>query len=400
MRSLPQEHALRRGSGVPRRQAHRSRSPRARHQRRLPSGARHSGRGRHDGIGDRALGNDVDMVATLGGAQLDGTFAGGLLPVIKHMPGHGRATVDSHNELPQVDATMAELEARDFTPFRLIAKRAPLGMTAHVVYLDVDDSAPATLSSAVIANIIRERIGFDGALMTDDLSMGALSGDPRSRAVPRHRCGLRSRAPLQRRSHGDDRCGRRRAGACRRSASPHRCGARRRRTPDEVDRAGARSALRLPPQPGRGMNERYSRRSGPDRRFLGARGARDDECLVVDVAGFEGPLDLLLDLAREQKVDLAKISILALAEQYLSFIEAAPRLRIEIAADYLVMAAWLAYLKSRLLLPEEEADEGPSGEELALAACAAAEASGGDPRGGPPADGLRHGSALMFSRAA
>jgi segregation and condensation protein A len=92
-----------------------------------------------------------------------------------------------------------------------------------------------------------------------------------------------------------------------------------------------------------------------------------DDCLVVDVAGFEGPLDLLLDLARDQKVDLAKISILALAEQYLAFIEAARRLRLEIAADYLVMAAWLAYLKSRLLLPAEEADEGPSGEELALA---------------------------------
>ena len=91
----------------------------------------------------------------------------------------------------------------------------------------------------------------------------------------------------------------------------------------------------------------------------------DDERLVVDVAGFEGPLDLLLQLARDQKVDLAKISILALAEQYLAFIEAAHRLRLEIAADYLVMAAWLAYLKSRLLLPPAEEDDEPSGEELA-----------------------------------
>ena len=134
-------------------------------------------------IHDRALGNSVDAVATLGGAQLDGILAGGLLPVIKHMPGHGRATVDSHNEMPQVDATMGELEALDFTPFRLLAKRAPLGMTAHVLYLDVDDSAPATHSRRVIDNIIRKRIGFDGALMTDDISMGALSGDVRSRAV-------------------------------------------------------------------------------------------------------------------------------------------------------------------------------------------------------------------------
>jgi segregation and condensation protein A len=89
-----------------------------------------------------------------------------------------------------------------------------------------------------------------------------------------------------------------------------------------------------------------------------------DYMLVVDVGGFEGPLDLLLKLARDQKVDLSRISILALAEQYLAFIEAARRLRLEIAADYLVMAAWLAYLKSRLLLPEEEAEE-PSGEALA-----------------------------------
>lgn len=92
---------------------------------------------------------------------------------------------------------------------------------------------------------------------------------------------------------------------------------------------------------------------------------RDDDCLLVDVDGFEGPLDLLLKLARDQKVDLTKISILALAEQYLAFIENARRLRIEIAADYLVMAAWLAYLKSRLLLPDDEADDEPSGEELA-----------------------------------
>lgn len=89
------------------------------------------------------------------------------------------------------------------------------------------------------------------------------------------------------------------------------------------------------------------------------------EALIVDVDGFEGPLDLLLMLSRTQKVDLRKISILALAEQYLSFIERAKALRIELAADYLVMAAWLAFLKSRLLLPPDPSDEGPSGEELA-----------------------------------
>ncbi|MBB3929189.1 segregation and condensation protein A [Kaistia hirudinis] len=93
----------------------------------------------------------------------------------------------------------------------------------------------------------------------------------------------------------------------------------------------------------------------------------DDETLHVDVDGFEGPLDLLLSLARTQKVDLARISILALADQYLAYIEKLRELRLELAADYLVMAAWLAYLKSRLLLPEPAAAEGPSGEEMAAA---------------------------------
>ncbi len=98
-----------------------------------------------------------------------------------------------------------------------------------------------------------------------------------------------------------------------------------------------------------------------------AERAPDEPSLVVDVEGYEGPLDLLLALARQQKVDLAKISILALADQYLTFIEAARKLRLELAADYLVMAAWLAFLKSRLLLPEPAAAEGPSAEELANA---------------------------------
>jgi segregation and condensation protein A len=95
--------------------------------------------------------------------------------------------------------------------------------------------------------------------------------------------------------------------------------------------------------------------------------ADDEPALVVDVEGYEGPLDLLLALARQQKVDLAKISILALADQYLVFIEAARKIRLELAADYLVMAAWLAYLKSRLLLPEPPTADGPSAEELATA---------------------------------
>ena len=95
--------------------------------------------------------------------------------------------------------------------------------------------------------------------------------------------------------------------------------------------------------------------------------ASDEPSLMVDVEGFEGPLDLLLTLARQQKVDLAKISILALADQYLAFIEEARKMRLELAADYLVMAAWLAYLKSRLLLPEPQPAEGISAEEMANA---------------------------------
>jgi segregation and condensation protein A len=95
------------------------------------------------------------------------------------------------------------------------------------------------------------------------------------------------------------------------------------------------------------------------------REPRDEAALVIDVAGFEGPLDLLLFLARNQKVDLTRISVLALAEQYLQFIDTARRVRLELAADYLVMAAWLAYLKSRLLIPQPAKDDGPSGEELA-----------------------------------
>jgi segregation and condensation protein A len=109
----------------------------------------------------------------------------------------------------------------------------------------------------------------------------------------------------------------------------------------------------------------------PDQNTLEARfaaePAADEPALVVDVEGFEGPLDLLLALARQQKVDLARISILALADQYLAFIEEARKLRLEIAADYLVMAAWLAYLKSRLLLPDSHAPQGQSAEEMATA---------------------------------
>lgn len=125
-------------------------------------------------IGDRAFGRDPMRVAALGRALLDGLRRGGVVGVIKHMPGHGRAMVDSHLELPRVTASAEELEA-DLLPFQRLAA-APMGMTAHIVYEAWDSELPATLSPTVIREIIRGRIGFDGLLFTDDIDMKALSG--------------------------------------------------------------------------------------------------------------------------------------------------------------------------------------------------------------------------------
>lgn len=132
--------------------------------------------GAHDVIGDRAYGSDPAEVATLARAAADGLIAGGVLPVVKHIPGHGRATSDSHYELPKMSASRVELERTDFEPFRRLSD-LPLAMTAHVVYEAIDPALPATLSPTVIAEVIRGHIGFDGLLMTDDVSMKALSGE-------------------------------------------------------------------------------------------------------------------------------------------------------------------------------------------------------------------------------
>jgi beta-N-acetylhexosaminidase len=132
-------------------------------------------------IGDRAYGTEPATVARLARAVMDGLVAGGAIPVIKHIPGHGRARADSHKELPRVETAHAELSAHDFRPFRELAD-APMGMTAHVVYEAIDARAPATLSRKVIETIIRGEIGFDGWLMSDDLSMKALSGSFEDRA--------------------------------------------------------------------------------------------------------------------------------------------------------------------------------------------------------------------------
>ncbi len=136
--------------------------------------------GAHDVIGDRAYGKDPGIVAAMGRAAMDGLVAGGVLPVIKHIPGHGRAFADSHHHLPVVEAPLEALRAHDFPPFRAL-NDAPMAMTAHVVYTAIDAARPATTSPRAIAEIIRGELGFDGLLMSDDVSMKALSGDFASR---------------------------------------------------------------------------------------------------------------------------------------------------------------------------------------------------------------------------
>ena len=131
--------------------------------------------GGHNVIGDRAYAEDPERVALLGGAAAEGLMQAGVLPVMKHVPGHGRAGADSHLELPRDDATIKELEAADFVPFQQLA-HLPMAMTAHVVYSAIDPTGPATTSRKVVQEIIRQAIGFDGLLMSDDLSMKALSG--------------------------------------------------------------------------------------------------------------------------------------------------------------------------------------------------------------------------------
>ncbi len=132
-------------------------------------------------VGDRAFSADIESVAELGRAAAEGLLAGGVLPVIKHIPGHGRATSDSHHALPKVDASVRELESSDFLPFRAL-NDMPIGLTAHVCYQALDADLPGTLSAKVIAAAIRGSIAFDGLLLSDDLSMQALSGTLGERA--------------------------------------------------------------------------------------------------------------------------------------------------------------------------------------------------------------------------
>lgn len=136
----------------------------------------------HAAIGDRAFSDDPEVVGELGRAAVAGLLAGGVAPVIKHVTGHGRATSDSHLALPVVQADLELLEATDFMPFRMCAD-APMGMTAHVVFEAADPTAPATVSPCVVQEVIRDHIGFEGVLMTDDLSMKALKGSFQDRTA-------------------------------------------------------------------------------------------------------------------------------------------------------------------------------------------------------------------------
>jgi beta-N-acetylhexosaminidase len=138
--------------------------------------------GASDVIGMRAYGKKPDVVTALGRAAAEGLMSGGVLPVMKHLPGHGRAISDTHFELPTVNATLAELQRHDFAPFRELA-HLPMGMTAHVIFSAIDPDNPATTSGKVIEEVIRREIGFEGLLMSDDTSMKALSGDFPSKAA-------------------------------------------------------------------------------------------------------------------------------------------------------------------------------------------------------------------------
>jgi beta-N-acetylhexosaminidase len=131
--------------------------------------------GANPAIGDRAYGEEPSKVAAIADAVAHGLVEGGVLPVVKHLPGHGRATTDSHHKLPVVDADRETLESTDFAAFRPLAT-LPMAMTAHVVFSAIDPIAPATISATIVQDVIRDSIGFKGLLMSDDISMGALSG--------------------------------------------------------------------------------------------------------------------------------------------------------------------------------------------------------------------------------
>ncbi len=142
----------------------------------------------HDVIGDRSFGSDPDLVIAIARAFADGLMAGGVLPMIKHVPGHGRAMADSHKELPAVNLPRAELEKTDFLPFKGLSDM-PLAMTAHILFPQIDPERPATVSPLIIDQIVRGYIGFEGLIVSDDVTMAALSGTDRERADQTRKAG-------------------------------------------------------------------------------------------------------------------------------------------------------------------------------------------------------------------
>ena len=195
----------------------------------------------HDVIGDRAYARSAEEVSVLARASAEGLMAGGVVPVIKHIPGHGRARADSHHELPVVDASLAELQAVDFLPFRVGAD-LPAAMTAHVVYSAVDRRHAATVSRKVVRRVIRGDIGFDGLLMTDDLGMKALQGSLAELARASLRAGcdvvLHCSGRLVENREVADAAPKLRGDARRRADAML---GRRLRTPEPLDEVGARA---------------------------------------------------------------------------------------------------------------------------------------------------------------
>jgi segregation and condensation protein A len=329
-------------------------------------------------------------VAALGRAVLDGLARAGVAGVIKHMPGHGRALVDSHKETPLVTASEAELAA-DLAPFQALA-HAAIGMTGHLRFTAWDADLPATLSPFVVGEIIRKRIGFDGLLLTDDLDMEALTAPCRNARRGRRRPAATWRSTAGRKWTTWWALPRRwRRWASRLPPGSIARWGPRRRLPCRAMWRCRRTCRAARHAAGAGLTHGRWRAALADEdlweglpEVSGAVSA--DEALYLELDGWEGPLDLLLDLARRQKVDLRGFRSSNWSTSILT-ISTGPKLKLELAADYLVMAAWLAYLKSLLLLPRDPACS-PARKNGAAPATAVA-AAGRDARGGRAADGAR-----------
>ena len=333
-------------------------------------------------IGDRAYGTEPGKVAAIAGAIARGLLAGGVLPVLKHLPGHGRATADSHDRLPVVDTDRGHPGSDRFCRLPAACRPAARHDRACCVFRHRPRRTGHHFGhngARSDSRVYRIPGPADERRRLDEALSGTIA--ERSRAAFAAGCDvvLHCNGELDEMTAVAGEAPELAGEAAKRAdaalgaahgAGRVRC---RCRAQDFHADGGRRAAA---DRNGRPVHERLT---NFDTTLEAERGTTEP-AMIVDVEGFEGPLDLLLALARQQKVDLAKISILALADQYLAFIEAARQLRLELAADYLVMAAWLAYLKSRLLLPEAAPGEGPSAEDMATGAGLPLAPAGGVPR--------------------